>query len=220
MNDPMMEGALIVLGCTAGIVLLALFFSSLQEKRTREVAQAGEEMGFSFHKEEPTLAAEVFGPIEGLRVVNVLRGEAQGLKVAVFDVHRAVQARDTVIHVRLTMLAFIDDESTWPAFALHPRRYKRFLSWFTGESSQMFEDDPAFSQYNTLAAVETEPVREMFTEDVRRYFAQNPGQWVEGNGRLLIRTKGRLIAAKDLRSFLEEGFLVRNLLESGERKME
>jgi hypothetical protein len=193
--------------------------ASMQDRRARQLQEAAEEMGFTFHRDDPALALELFGPVPGLRLLNVIRGNAQGLEVVVFDLHRAVPAAETMVHLRLSMLAFLDDEAQWPAFALRPRRYKRFLSRLAGEGRSLFEEDKAFAHANVLEARDEEAVRPLFTESVRKYFADRPGQWVEAKDRLLIRTRGRLVAPRELRAFLEDGFQVLNLLETGEQKV-
>jgi hypothetical protein len=219
MNPVIQDAALIVLGSTFLLVVVALLAATMQDRRTRQLREAAEEMGFSFHKEDPALALDLFGPVQGLRVINVIRGQAQGLEVVVFDLHRAMPAADTMVHLRLSMLAFLDNEAHWPAFALRPRRYKRFLSRLAGEGRTLFDDDKAFAFANVLEARDEEAVRPLFTEEVRRYFAERPGQWVEAKEKLLIRTRGRLVAPGELRAFLQDGFQVLNLLETGEHKM-
>ena len=50
----------------------------------------------------------------GLRLLNVMRGEAEGLEVVVFDLHRALSRDGAVMHARFTVVFFREASALWP----------------------------------------------------------------------------------------------------------
>src|SRR5438874_5196442 len=104
----MMDGVLIVLGCTALVVVVALIGAALQDRRGKQLQQAADEMGFTFKPEDRVLAVELFGAAAApsLRVQNVLFGQAYGLEVFIFDLLQLVRRAQYVRHVRFTLIVF------------------------------------------------------------------------------------------------------------------
>ena len=215
----MEEGTLIVLGCTLAVVVVALIGAAFQERRGKHLREAAEEMGFTFQPEDPALAAELFGPAaQAVRVQNVLRGEAQGLEVVVFDLLQLLRRAQYIRHVRFTVLFFRDEDADWPSFALHPRGYQTRLGGGNPAGQAVLENDADFARRWRLEAPDSDRVSEMFTEDVRRYFTTHTGLWVQGAEKKLIYSQGNVMPASSLRAFLESGFEVMNLLRTGEQR--
>ena len=67
----------------------------------------------------------------------------------------------------------------------------------------------------TLEAEDEEDVTEMFSEDVRGYFAKHPGWYLQARKETLLFTRGKLLTADHVRAYLESGFEVLNLLQTG-----
>src|SRR5262245_28106194 len=157
------DAVLWVVGPVAAFVVLALFLAQLQDRRARQLREAADEMGFSFQPSDPALAAELFGPVNGLSVLNVLRGKAQGLEVALFDMHRASTGLHD-IHFRFSMLAFLDDQASWPAFWMRPRQFVSRIGRDDRKGTVLFADDRTFGRQYCLEASESEAVSPLFTE--------------------------------------------------------
>jgi hypothetical protein len=207
---------LLVLLTVGAVVVLALLGAQVHQRRTNLLRQAADELGFSFRETDPELAAAsgglaLFSQAQATHAVNVMRGEAHGLEVLVFDYQYYVRVGNHTQHRRLSVLAFNDREADWPKFSLHPRRFYHRLA--AGEIA--FADDPAFAKAYLLHGSDEAAVRELFNDDVRHFFAQHAGAGVEGAGQRLVYCTGRLIDADQLRPFLEEGFRVKNVLQSG-----
>jgi hypothetical protein len=217
----MMDGVLIVLGCTALVVVLALIGAALHERRGKELRKAADEMGFTYKFEDPVLAVELFGTAAlTSRAQNVLRGQAQALEVIVCDLFQPMRQS------RITLLVIRDQEANWPGFALHPHGGLHRLDE-RAAGTALFEDDAAFARRYRLAAAasrtsltgaDTEGVSSVFTESVRGYFAEHPGLWVQGEGQRLIYSAGKTVPASELRTFLADGFETMNLLKIGEQQ--
>jgi hypothetical protein len=218
----MNDGVLIVLGLAGLAVVIALVGSAIHEYRGKKLREAAEEMGFTFQAEDPALAVELFGAAP-VRVQNVLRGQAQGLEVVVFDLLQQIRRAQYIRHVRFTYLLFRDNEANWPTFALWPRGFMSRLGGRTGPGVSLFEEDAAFARRYQLAALrkvsdptEVEKLGDVFTEEARRYFAERPGMWIEAEKQKLMLSQGRVLPHGELRAFLERGFEVLNVLKGGE----
>jgi len=209
------EALLLIFGPVVLFVIVALMGAWLYEQRTRQLRQSAEELGFRFADKDPALALQLFGPLKGLQIHNVLSGEAQGLEVALFDLHRALPSASQVAHVRFTVLVFLDSEANWPSFSLRPASFRaRLVSRQQGKS--LFARDAYFGRAYILEGEDEEVVGALFSEEVRRFFGGLPGLWIEAEGPRLFYTRARLMAARDLHSFLEEAFRIRKVLETGD----
>jgi hypothetical protein len=217
----MQEGVLIVLGCAVATVVIALLLAGVgPERRLRQLREAADEMGFTFQPNAPELPAQLFGPQATFQARNVLRGKAEGLEVVVFDLHQIVRTGSSLAHVRFSVLGFLDEENEWPPFFLRPRMFRDGLIGRGNGFVRVHEGDVAFARPYIL---ETEPdhqeaVSELFNEEVRRHFARNTGLWIEARGKQMIYSRGRLLSGSDVRRFLEGGFRVLALLQSGDHR--
>jgi hypothetical protein len=206
----------LVLLTVGAVVVLALLGAQVHERRAKLLRAAAADMGFTFTPSDTALAAAfndlaLFRSSHAVHAVNVLRGEANGLEVLIFDFHYITQVGNHSQQRRMSILAFQDKQADWPSFSLRPRRFYHRLT--TGEVS--FEIDEGFRKLYLLQSSETEVVRELFNEDVRHFFMQNPGAAVEGAGQRLVYCNGQLVSPEGLRPFMEEGFRVMNVLQTG-----
>jgi hypothetical protein len=214
----MNEAVLLVLGPVAVFVVFALLLAQLQERRVKKLREAADDMGFSFQAQDPVLTADVFGRDGSIRLANVMRGQAQGLEVAVFDCIRTIQVGQYLRHTRISMLVFRDKEASWPHFSLRPRQSLDYFTGLVKRGKVLFPNDIAFARPYLLETDDEEAVTELFTEDVRGYFAKHTGLYVQTTKELLIYTRGKLLDPADLRPYLEGGFEVLNLLQPAERR--
>jgi len=210
------DAVTLVLLTVGSVVVLALLAAQIHERRAKLLRAAAADMGFTFTPSDTALAAAfndlaLFRSSQAVHAVNVLRGEANGLEVLIFDFHYNTQVGNHVQQRRMSILAFQDQQANWPSFSLRPRRFYHRLN--TGEIT--FEIDEGFRKMYLLQSSETDAVREMFNEDVRHFFMQNTGAAVEAAGQRLVYCNGRLVSPEGLRSFMEEGFRVLNVLQSG-----
>jgi len=111
-----------------------------------------------------------------------------------------------------SMLLFRDREPYWPEFQVYPR------SLLPGAGSQgeiTFEDVPEFSKCYLLQSEDKARVRELFNGEVRNFFARHEGIAAGAAGRALVYFTGELVTPERVRPFMEEGFRVMNVLQTG-----
>ena len=211
-----MDAATLILLTVGAVVVLALLGAHVHERRAKLLRAAAEDMGFTFTPSDMALAASfndlmLFRGSQAVHAVNVLRGEANGLEVLIFDFHYLTRIGNHSQQRRTSVLAFQDQQANWPAFCLRPRRFYHRLN--TAEVT--FEIDEGFNKLFLLQSDEADATRELFSEDVRHFFMQHTGVAVEGGGPRLVYCNGRVVSPEGLRPFMEEGFRVLNVLQTG-----
>jgi hypothetical protein len=211
MRDPI----LLVLAVVGVVLLVALLGAKVQERRADMLRQAADELGFTFRDSDQSVAAilngfMLFGHGKASSARNVLRGEAHGLETLILDYHDTLRAGPRLHAFRLSLLSFLKPGEDWPRFSLRPRQ--RFEG--TGEKDVTFEDDPEFSKRYVLRADDADATRRVFSDEVREFFRERPGLWVEAAGPRMVYSTGRMLAPEHLQGFLEEGFEILNVFES------
>jgi hypothetical protein len=213
----MADAVLYVLVPVGLFVLVVLLWAWAREHANRDLwRRVAQELGFSYQAEDPETAALLFGERPGLKVENVLRGKAQGLEVIIVEMQQG-GSRETAAAGKVSVVGFIDEQARWPAFWLHSRQLGHQMSGTLGEGRLLFENDPAFARTYMLEAENELAVSELFTEEVRDWFARRPGLWVQASNRLLLYSPVRLLQPLEVRWLLQEGFEVLNLLQPGEQ---
>lgn len=212
----MQEALLLIFGPIFLLVVVALLGARLYEKRTKQLRQMADEMGFYFSDKDQALAIELFGPRKGLSLENVSKGQVDGLEVAVFDLHVAIPTMSQMAHLRFTILVFRDVDGNWPSFSLRPGVFRSRLGKNQTGGKRLFEEDKVFSRAYVLETTEETAVREMFNDPVRGFFAKVRGLWIEAENERLYYTRGKLLAAGQLHTFLDEAFRVRKTLLTGD----
>jgi len=115
---------------------------------------AAEEIGFSYLAEDPRLRLSCSAPgASTVRVQNVLRGQAQGLEVVVFDLLQQIRRAQYIRHVRFSLLLFRDDEANWPPSPCDHAGSCRAWGNRSGTGTSLLEDDQAFARRYHLEAL-------------------------------------------------------------------
>jgi len=125
-------------------------------------------------------------------------------------------------HVRQTVLVLEADSFDLPEFCLQSLSPDgRLLMDFSGFSGINFADDPAFSDIYFLHGWAVDPVRVLFTQTMRDWFASHPGWSVRGKGRLLaIFRFGKRCRRNDIDRFIDACMPMLPLFQDGERKLD
>jgi hypothetical protein len=206
----------IIIGIIVVVVVVLIYVGYLMEKkRTEAFKQAAEELGFDFlPKGDGRLMGELgrfhlFSQGHSRRLYNLLRGEASGLEVAIFDYSYTVGAGKHQQTWNQTVVCFHLPDADLPQFSLRPESiWHKIGQWF-GYQDINFDSHPAFSKNYLLRGGDEEAIRELFTPDVLEFYEGQTGLSTEGGGsRLLYYRHGKRGDPKDARSLLEQGFKV------------
>jgi hypothetical protein len=207
----------------AAIISVVACFSYLAEKKRREALQrVADELGFTFSQKDPGLllrfaGMHLFSQGHGQRITNVLQGEANGLRVDLFDYTFTIGGGKSSSTHRQTVVSFVLPDRDLPAFSLRPENtFHRIGAWF-GYQDINFEDFPVFSKRYLLRGPDEPAIRKLFTPEVMTFYEGLTGVCTEGAGCVLIFYRERhRVAPEQTRGFLEEGFGVLKVFRSAD----
>ena len=141
---------------------------------------------------------------------NTISGEKSGIPFIAFE-YEWTEGTPKHSHTehRCGMIWESDDVS-FPKFALGPEGwFSKMGAWF-GKQDIDFADSPEFSDRYRLTGLNESSIRELFTREIRQFFAVTPYQQVVGGGRFLIWWfDDTLPSVKHLDEWLEKGDQVR-----------
>jgi hypothetical protein len=196
-----------------------IYWNYLQEKKRREALEkvAGE-LGFEFSPNvDAVLIAELgtfhlFQQGHSRRLYNLMRGEANGLEVLVFDYTYVTGGGKSSQTWNQTVVCFHLGQDILPHFQMRPESvWDRIGQWF-GYQDINFDSHPVFSTKYLLRGADEDAVRELFTDHVLGWYELTSGLSTEGRAdRLLFYRQAARTEPDMIRKLLEEGFQVLNL---------
>jgi hypothetical protein len=198
------------------MVVVAVLSIRADRKRSEGLRRVADEMGFEFHPDpgEGILARypgfHLFSQGRSRDVRNLLRGQAGGLEVSIFDYAYVTGGGKSRHTWRQSVLAFEFADADLPGFSLRPEQWFHKVGQWLGYQDIDFESHPTFSRKYLLRNGEREEaVRALFADRVLEYYEAHPNVCTEGcGGRLVYYRAQQQIGPADVRPFLEEGFEV------------
>jgi hypothetical protein len=205
---------LIIGGVLALVAVLAYVNYLTEKKRTEALKRVAEELGFDFFPKDQGMLGglqsfHLFSQGHTKRLTNLMRGEAGGLAVEIFDYRYTVGGGKSSQTFKQTVICFRLDGPDLPAFSLRPENiFHRIGAWF-GYQDINFDDYPEFSNRYLLRGPDEKAIRELFTDRVLAFFEGRAGLSTEGGGdRLLFYRHNKRVEPERVRSLLEDGFQV------------
>jgi hypothetical protein len=194
-----------------------------KQRRVKEMRAGAAALGYQFAEEHAGLLETLHGLASFTEIgphtrqtTNVMRSEADGAAVTVFDYSYWLGQGKNRRFVRQSVLLLESERLDLPAFALRPEGLTEKLQGALGQPDIDFEAQPAFSAAYVLQGADETRIRILFDSEKLAFFAQRRGLRVEGNGRqLLYYRAGKLVSPKAIPSFIEEGRAVLRLLAGG-----
>lgn len=195
-----------------------------EKKRTEAMKQFADEMSFDFIGAPNS---GMFGEVGGLhlfeqghskRFGNLMRGEANGMEVRLFDYwYTTGSGKHRHTHVQ-TVLCFLLPGEPLPAFSMRPQNFFHTIGMWFGYQDINFESHPKFSGYYLLRGGDESAVRMLFTTTALDHFEAVKGVCVEGGGEVLVYYRAaKRLDPKNLRSLMEEGFQALAALRPADR---
>ena len=191
-----------------------------KQRRAKQMRAGAAALGYLFAEEHAGLLETLRGLTSFTEIgphtrqtTNVMRTEADGTAVTIFDYSYWLGQRKNRRYVRQSVLLFESERLDLPAFALRPEGLTEKLQGVLGQPDIDFEEQPAFSAAYVLQGADETRIRILFDSAKLAFFAQRRGLRVEGNGRqLLYYRAGKLVSPGAIPSFIEEGRVVLRLL--------
>ncbi len=211
--------AFIIMAAAALIGGLIFWGHRAGRKRREAFEHLAFELRCSF---SPDGDATLFSKLEGYklfsighskRMTNILRGSMHGGKAAIFDYQYTIGGGQHSHTYRQTVLCFDLEGRALPAFSLRPERAWHRIGAVVGYEDIDFDRHPEFSKAYFLKGEDEYGVRRIFTDDVIAFFERERGLCMEGGaGYLLLYREQKRIKPEEIRSFLEKGTRILELV--------
>ena len=215
-----MEVPLLIIGVLAiggGIMFAAHKFEQARREKLKAVAG---EMGLEFHPHgDPTVQKAVgqlrlFNKGHSRKTQNMLCGRTDDIELAIFGYrYRTGGGKNQQTH-KQTVISFRSPHLTLPAFELRPEHLFHKIGQAFGFKDIDIKSHPVFSKRYLLRGQDEAAIRDFFSPDILEFFEAQNGVSVEAaNDRLIFYRSGQRIKPDKVRSFMEEGFRVYELLK-------
>ncbi|MEE2639696.1 MAG: hypothetical protein VX768_03650 [Planctomycetota bacterium] len=127
------------------------------------------------------------------------------------------------LEVNQTALIFEASDVELPEFTLFPKKQGWLGSlkkWMNGDGL-VFDDDPGFTDRYSLHGLNSEAIRVLFTPELRKHLAANPGWSIRAKGNLLILFQHQVrVPDSKIDSFRVEGEQIIQKVRNGESKLD
>lgn len=211
MKDPIVY--LFIGGVIAIALIIAYVGYLLEKKRTKALTELANELAFDFAAQgDPTYfdslkALNLFSQGRNPTWTNLMRGEAGGLAVSIFDYAFTTGSGKHKRTTKQTVICFQFDSPSLPLFSLRPESFWHKVGGWLGMKDIDFDSHPRFSSAYFLQGPDEEAIRKIFTTSVLSYFEETPNLSVEAMGdRLLYYAPGVRLDPKKVRDFMVRGF--------------
>jgi hypothetical protein len=203
---------LIVGGVAAVVGAIAVVHSLREKKRRASYEEFCGIRGFRYEAERPEGerrfrdAFEQFNQGHGRKWTHTLTGSKNGVPFIVYEYKWVTGSGKHSSTHHIHGIIWERDDASFPKFQLSPEGWFSKLGQLFGSHDIDFEDSPEFSDAYRLRGGDEAAIRQLFTPEIRRFFAATPDQCVTGGGRFLFWWKGgHLPPVEQLDEWLEKG---------------
>lgn len=186
------------------------FRNALSRRRTKALANAAIEMGFTFDGETraPYLQTALFGKGYSRKFENIMTSDRAGLVVRLFDYSFVVGTGKSQQTYTQTVASFSKDHVSLPYFELRPANMLGRAWDAMAHKNIHFETEPEFARRYALQGTLPDKVRELFTPSLISLLdgLDAHEKWhIEGVGStLVIYRADKKTAPEQMRTFLEQ----------------
>ena len=204
----------------AALALLIRPYFRMKRERTEQLQVVAGQHGWTFVKTATVDAIpgwegfELFGQGHSRTIENLISGEADGIKVAVFDYHFVRKSAEEGQGAQAqTVLCLQHDNLSIPHFSLQPENVLHKIFARYGYQDIDFGQRPAFSSQYLLRGEDERAVRSTFNDRLLSFYEMNPGTCTEGRGdQLFVYRDSRLVEPTQIQSFVDLGLNILKLL--------
>ena len=191
------------------------------KRRTDALQAAARSLNLSFSKEgSDSFAAfingfDLFSRGTRQEASNVFSGHVNGTDITIMDYRFTVPGGNSGYVWTTTVIVLQSSLLRLPASLLRPEMLNDKIGGIFGYQDIDFESHPKFSKRYVVEGDDEEAVRNIFTDCLLAYYEEHTGLHTEGDGdTLLVYRSGRRIAAQKIRSRLDEGFAIFELVKA------
>ncbi|HEY0005819.1 MAG TPA: hypothetical protein VGB17_13625 [Pyrinomonadaceae bacterium] len=202
------------------IIILAVYTHQKEKERTQQMQALAGQIGWAFAAEPPLAMIPGFnnfglfsqGHERSRAIRNMLYGEANGVKAAIFDYtyvtgsgkHRQTH-NQSVVYLESPNLRL-------PYFSLRPEGIMHKLFTVFGYQDIDFGQRPEFSKNYLLRGPDEPSIRRTFQNGVLAFYEANQGVCTDGGGnQLLLYREGYRVPPQDVQQYVGWGLGVLQL---------
>ena len=200
------------------VVAVSVYTARLKRLRREAIQQFAQELGLTFSAEDTeqfrTRLSEfqLFKEGRAQKLCNLLRAEAEGVQMSVFDYQFTTGSGKQQHTSHQTVLALESNSLQFPPLTLRPESFLDAIAGAFGFRDIDFEDHPEFSRRFMLKSPNEEQTRKLFDADIFQFFVERRDIALEGNrNKLIFYRRNKCVKPADLKTFLADGLQLNNL---------
>jgi hypothetical protein len=208
----------IAAGVIGIIIGVSVYTARMQRLRREAIERFAADSGLTFSAEdvEKTRARlvdfQLFKEGRGQRAYNLVRAEAEGVRMSVFDYQFTTGSGKSQHTYRQTVLAVESNGLHLPPLSIRPENLFDALAGILGFRDIDFEDHPEFSRGFVLKSPDEERTRKLFDDEMFQFFTQRRDVALEANrNRFVYYRRNRIVPPAEIKNFLADGLQLFNL---------
>lgn len=200
------------------IVAVSVYTAQMQKLRREAIQKFANESGLPFTAEDAErlrtrlLDFQLFKEGRAQRVYNVLRAEAEGVGMTVFDYQFTTGGGKSQHTHHMTILLVEAHSLHLPPLTVRPENFFDSIAGVLGFRDIDFEAHPEFSRGFVLKSPDEEVTRQLFNEELVQFFMARRDIVLEAHRqRFVLYRRNRTVHPRDYKVFLADGLELFNL---------
>jgi hypothetical protein len=194
------------------VIGLVIYNSKKEKERTLAMQQVAQQMGWAFAPVAQlnmipyTTYFNLFNNGHSKGIKNMIYGEINGVKAAVFDYRYTVGSGKNSHTYQQSVLYFETPRLQLPLFTLSPENFMHKFISALGYQDIDFAQRPEFSKRYLLRGQDEQAIRRTFTDHILAFYEANLGMHTEGGGsQLFVYRLGTRIPPVQISQYLQWG---------------
>jgi hypothetical protein len=204
---------------TGLVIGIFLYKRKRERERTEQLKATAPSLGWEFVETAPFNwipnldKFSLFNSGHDKSIRNMLYGEANGVKAALFDYTYVVGSGKNRTTYYQSVAYFEPRDLSIPFFSLRPETAFHKLATVFGYQDIDFGNRPLFSSKYLLRGPDEQAIRNTFTDALLTFYETNQGLATDGGGnQLFVFRSGQRAAPHELQAFLNSVLPLTNLL--------
>lgn len=209
----------VIIALVIGLVIVLLIYSHKREKeRTRQLQVTAGQLGWMFAENAPLNMIPAFERFalfnlgHGRNIKNMMYGEANGIKAAVFDyIYVTGSGKHRQTHYQ--SVVYLEPANLFiPYFSLRPEGFLLKIFQAFGYQDIDFGQRPNFSSQYILRGQDELAIRQAFNDGLLSFYETYPGTCTDGGGnQLFVYRSGQRFEPHEIQQYVGFGLQIMNL---------
>jgi len=210
----------IIGGATVVVVIIRYLMTRAAKRRMLAMRAVAKQCGWMFFAEAPLTYVRgsenfpLFNQGHSKKLLNLMGGEVNGIKLSVFDYEYKTGSGRTVSTIRQTVIYLEPANLSLPYFSLRPENLLTKLGEALGAQDIDFGQRPEFSRMFVLRGLDEPAIRHTFNDRLLTlYEAQNGLSTEAGGNQIFIYRAHHEFAPAEVKTYAGLGLEIVNLLQ-------